>query len=432
MNNDKFIPEEKKNPERSVAQTNDFATPDPQHIVFAPVTRGSRQGDVSIHSSFNSLALNEDPFRSVATATRPQIHNRLMEGEYIPETYSGKQQSVKAEPVSLVTQITESSDIIFSDEEPPVPKFGYIEMHNHVRSDQKPSFILDHAYAGLKKLGVDCTVQPLKFKISADAYHAGAKLSFVVRLYTHDDSCPNPRKAKGRYILEMQRRSGDSVRFAELYRSLVVYLEENHVLSETVFTKQSSPVHPVHAAPFDIDVEQAGETIKCLKQMASSTYLDVKIEAYCCLAHFSQEPTLHDVLIDEGVIELFCTVLTEHNENLRRCGVTGLANLTNSRELNCRELVSKGIVQQLIESLAASLRESRSTPQITRQGTRLLLNVASCVGHDMIPQNSSTASELLNLLTCSSDEYVRQDVNRLRDALQLQDATAPPGLGRVF
>jgi hypothetical protein len=414
MSDENFIPEEKKTNERCAsASDDDFSTSDPQHIGLPPITRGSRHGgDISIQPSLASLALQDDAYRSVQVASRPQLSMRL-ESDFNPSMYVGKQ----ADTSSSIDVAIQEEVVVFTDDEPPHPKFGYIEMHNHVRSDQKPSFILENAYAALKRLGVDCSVQAQKFKISADAYRAGAKLSFVVRLYTHDESCPNPRKAKGKYILEMQRRSGDSVYFADLYRSLVTHLEEQHVLSETVFTKQSSPVHPVHAAPFDIDVEQAGETIKCLKQMAASTFLDVKTEAFCCLAHFSQEPTLHDVLLEEGAFDLFCAALTESNENLRRCGVTGLANLAKSREPRCRELVRQGIVQRLVDSLCDSLRESRSTPQITREGSRLLLYVAQSVGREMIPQDPTNASELLNLLSCQSDELVRSNAHSLRQAI---------------
>ncbi len=105
----------------------------------------------------------------------------------------------------LVCRLQQYPDITL-EAQPPCPRFGLVEPHSHARSNEIPSKLLNSCKVYLLSRGVDCVLDRDKFKISADAYRRGAKLSFIVRVYTASEQCPNPRNSQGKYVLEVQRR----------------------------------------------------------------------------------------------------------------------------------------------------------------------------------------------------------------------------------
>jgi len=263
-----------------------------------------------------------------------------------------------------------------SASEPPAPKGGYIEPNYNANLSplRSPSETYQELMRNLSQQQVDFCEFPAKYKLNCAAYFEGAKICFKVRIYTVSHGGK-------RYVVEFQRRSGNTLRFGEIFRDAMIYLYSKDLLAEgfevppdNLPSLSSVPRPPMHT-------DKALGTVKILLQMATSTYQDVRCEALRSLSEISSEEPLRVVLSKEGVVDVFLDYCSEECEDAFRCAISGLANLTMDDD--CRSVVvatpkSKEIVQHLVKLLdkkGVNGEYAGFTPQIIREIARFLVNL---------------------------------------------------------
>jgi len=319
-----------------------------------------------------------------------------------------------------------SSTLPSADEqtEPPSPKGGYLEPYYHNFTVAKPQDVLQATETSLRDNSCDVESKPHKFKLVCATYQGSGKISFKVRIYRVKATPGVPTEFGSgvdgvgtRYCIEFQRRSGDCVRFSEIYRAAMSALSSRGFVRVNIPPSPKSPFAP--SVPTELEVSKLGDTVKFLVQMASSEYCDVMVEGMRTLCDLSSDASAKQTLIAEGVFDLFLSNCGNELEDVNRCSLTGLANLAESRPQQCSDLVSKGTVRSLIRNIKD---KSCPTPQIVRETTRLLVHVSEQVGRDMIQTGAAEdAQRALQELMCSSDPVVRHHADQLQQFVGADD-----------
>jgi len=298
--------------------------------------------------------------------------------------------------------------------EPPSPKGGYLEPYYHCFALARPQDVLEAVSGNLRDQAVDVEPRPQKFKLVCAGYHGSGKISFKVRMYRVKPAPGSPVADGGvdgtgsRYVLEFQRRSGDCIRFSEIYRAAIAALNARGYVRVNIPSSPKS--HLSSSVNTQLEVSKLPDTVRFLVQMAKSEYCDVMSEGIRTLCDLSADSAAQPVLIAEGVFDLFLTNSDNEMEDVHRCSVTGLANLATKREPQCKSLVSHGCVRSLIRSM----KDQSSTPQIVRETARLLVSISEQVGRDMILTDEAEAAKALQDLMCSPDPVVRQHADNLQ------------------
>jgi hypothetical protein len=339
----------------------------------------------------------------------PFSKNLLDQPHHHQHQHDGFSKELFVTPMLEVLPSAASSD----RPDPPAPKGGYLEPLHHVLCSEgaDPTHLLLNCLDCLRAQGVDCVAKDAKFKIDCSAYYEGSKLTFKVRVY----SLPKPK-----YCLEFQRRSGNSMRFSQIYRASLLHLDSRRLLAEEAISclPPSAPV-PVAAPSFD--TAKAADAVDSLRQMASSSYIDVGFEAVRALSELASDPSLQPTLLAGGILEVFIQGVRSESEDLRRCAVTGCANLADRHAPACRELVRGGCVRLILETIknhGADGQPKDYTPQLVREMARLLVNVRKELGRDMIVSAQSEAVQAHEKMCHSSDAIVRQHADMLSDILR--------------
>jgi len=311
----------------------------------------------------------------------------------------------------MLESLSFSSSVDVRD--PPPPKGNYLEPLHHVHCAPGVNPLEVHAasFKNLMEQGVDCVPNEAKFKIVCSAYHEGSKLVFKVRVYT---------LAERKYCLEFQRRSGNSMLFCQIYRVCLGELFNRHLLAADS-VPSVAPLPPLavsRVAPFDSS--KAAEAVTSLRQMASSSYVDVVCEGVRALSELAADSSLQVVLLKADVLEIFVRGMQSDSEDLRRCGVTGCANLVAKQAGACRQLVQMGCVQRILETIQAEGADGRAknyTPQLVREMARLLVNIHTELGREMVASVPHEAREAHKKMCLSSDAVVRQHADVLSNVL---------------
>jgi hypothetical protein len=284
------------------------------------------------------------------------------------------------------------------ERDPPPPKGNYLEPLHHVycAANANPLEVHGASFKSLVAQGVDCVPNE-------------SKLVFKVRVYTLPER---------KYCLEFQRRSGNSMRFCHIYRTCLGDLVTMGLLCDDALSSVSPlpPLMSSRVAPFDSS--KAADAVTSLRQMASSTYVDVVCEAVRALS----DSSLQVILLQGGILEIFIKGMQSDSEDLRRCGVTGCANLVINQANACRELVRVGCVRRILETIQTEGADGGAknyTPQLVREMARLLVNIRQELGREMLTASVSNEAQLAHEKMChSNDAIVRQHADMLSDILR--------------
>jgi len=273
---------------------------------------------------------------------------------------------------------------------PPEIPGGYVEPLYHFVSNCSPSQIISTLETALKGHDIDKIFQQKKFRFKCVTYVSGAKLPFFVSVFR---AVPHHQQQK--FVIEFQRRTGCVIHFSNIYHRLKKECEDRGIvegssasatvgISLTASSSQSTSTvtiaQTLSPLPFISDhkpnFDHAKKTIECLLQMASSEYVDIKQNSLQLLSELSKDPTMAHALIEGGGSEWLMSFLSNCNEDIKRCALTGLANLTQQKqEPLCKKIVESGLIHTL-----ALLALQSQTLQIVREASRLLLNLANTLG----------------------------------------------------
>lgn len=352
------------------------------HGLAQPVaTRGL---DLSYEPN-RGLDVQSSPFKDVSI---PHKDNVSSYGDF--HQYNSKQTQIQAQ-VQVQPQA-----------QAPIAVGGYLEPHYHFysqTSDNLMKKVRDVLNAAKREFHIDIEEITEKFRFNCEYYSAGGSsyIPFVVRIFRVNH---RPELA-----VEFQRRKGDQVQFFKIYQTCMSHFNQMGVVFDPdAQNRRESRFAPKHE---EISPEQSQETIQCLLQMLSSEYVDVQSEAIQALTELAAGAAMRHALIQSGAVSLLVKASQSNCEDVHRCAVTSLAHLTSIADA-CAVVSKEGGLDAAIK-LASTTR----TPQVQRECTRLLSNVAQTLGKNAFSTCTSEISSLRRL----SDATAIAHVNSLMSAI---------------
>jgi len=139
--------------------------------------------------------------------------------------------------------------------------------------------------------------------------------------------------------------------------------------------------------------------------MSSSECTDVKSNAMEAISELTADVKVQEIIIEEGCVDRLMSMLSHKHEDIARCCLTSLANLTEKkREDVCGRLVSGGIIRSLIVLVKSD------TAHIVREASRLLCNLAVTLGKKLLDDD---LPKILNVLMCSVDHTTKSYADRV-------------------
>jgi len=282
---------------------------------------------------------------------------------------------------------------------PPVP--DYVDPFYHFLCTAAPSEVFSSVAASLKRNGVDVQPKPEKFRMKCTSYPNGSMVDFVVRIYSKD---------KTQCMVECQRRKGDVVPFANLFKTLKHQMDPK--TRDSALVVQTTRDEEMNSG------EHSQETAQCLLLMASSHFVDVKSKAVEALANIScHDRHMQEVLIKQGSLDVLldgCSKF-DQSEDVHRPALTALANLCEGRADVCRTIADKGL--RCLSQKYTCPKEN--CPQVVRECARVLCNI----GHNCMKEqlgNVDCLSSAIHNLSRSQDPATLQRAHELEDCFELE------------
>jgi len=184
---------------------------------------------------------------------------------------------------------------------------------------------------------------------------------------------------------------------------------------------------PTNLPPVDVSPTSASavqKSVDSLVEMAMSDCTDIKSQAIQMLCSLTSESAYCDALVNcAGGVKSLLNCLAHKNEDVHRCALTALANLTDAKK-------RQGVCGSIIESPAfGSVMDAHvSSPnrQIVREAARAIANVADSVGFSRNGSgsgsrsgglNAAVVSRAVDVLTGSADSATRFHADRIAEAL---------------
>jgi len=385
-----------------------------------------------------SLAFGEEPlYRSLSQESSPS-------SESVPNLSSQKSSvrsfGVPSASSSAPKQASKLDDSLFSSfkpvsladavssqpapiQPPPVPG-NYLEPSHHVISRHDPHVL----YAAIGQIlllartttrNIDFVSFPDQFKYKCTAYSQGElAIPFIARVFLLQSD-----QNGAKYAIEFQRRKGDSFLFSEIWTMTKQYLQSKNLIESSSKSSSSSSSSSASSmstslkrtVPLDEEITDAHvkNTIKCIHQMLASDCADVKVQAISALTKLTvSDSKVQLLLIEEGVVESFLTHTQSSVDDIHRCAVGGLANLTNSRESVCKSVAEKGGIKNI-----CSLAKGSDILQVKRECLRALLSLCTVLGAALY--NDQELLDCVRHLASSQDSTIKEKATQLSHILHM-------------
>jgi hypothetical protein len=294
--------------------------------------------------------------------------------------------------------------------EPPEVPGGYLEPCSHFISRSSPARLFSElktcfeTQQCLATGKIDLTtVKPEKFKLVCVAYKPGeCSLPFMARVFALD------RDGSGkRYAVELQRRSGDVLHFWDVWSVCRSYFVSKGLTQAVKAPSVARPPPP----QLDVEVtpEQIQSTVQCLREMALSDCIDVKSQAIQALSKLSiADSRIQRVMINEGCVDTLLKSIDCKLEDVHRCAVSALANLSHDNVSVCEFIARKNGIK-----LVCSLVTTSKTLQVHRECLRMLNSVLKSASASVDQEVLKAVKRLCH----SSDRELSKNADCLFEAL---------------
>jgi hypothetical protein len=299
---------------------------------------------------------------------------------------------------------------------PPPVLGGYLEPNRHFYTNAQPTWIMTAIRKTLSELDIDFDQDRSGFAFSCRAFHLACKVSFAIHVFS------SSKNSKGDWIVEIQRRCGDVVRFSQTYGLILESLKNENVFETQVESRSSAdetaqssqqswggasslgmgwtplPLPDLDDLEFsDDDMEADAEAVAALVSMSASAYIDVSMQGLEALADMSQDCKAHAALIEADSVPMLIQRLESKDGNIRRCAATCLGNLAACSD------VASSVVDQIDRVLRLCDCNCRQT---AREASRLLAAVVAS-NKERVRCNDSVNACVTHLL-CSADSPTRK------------------------
>jgi hypothetical protein len=214
----------------------------------------------------------------------------------------------------ISTQLSEIKEQLKQVSETPVPDLpSYFEKYTSFETCHIPRQIFEQITEALELLSAEFKLLGSRHQIQGSFCEKYNSTKFKVNLF----------KNKDRYLVELQRVSGDSMTFNILYQKLMKKLlaVPNSVcrpLNPTIESKYAlNSSDKEFGLPPANNVTLDQFSLQPLKLMAESKYVDVAREGMKTLAQCSISPQNHRLLANQ-CLDLFYSLLSSQDEDLAR------------------------------------------------------------------------------------------------------------------
>jgi len=304
--------------------------------------------------------------------------------------------------------------------EPPFAPANYVETSS-VTAEAEPSYLVTVLLTVLRRMGVDCVVKHEEFRLACCALKGCSRLTFSARVWRLEQL--QDKGSSGQYSVELQRRAGCALHFAEVFRQAKAALAQENVLVASVGASDALDAAAPPPLEASVTAEQVKQTVAALSKMAGSKCVELKVQGLAALADLTADSSRQSQLVELKVLDMLLTELclasaanastnastASEDADIARCAVTGIANLCRDRaDKLCPKLQQCGAVKTLL-----ALAKHKST-QLVRETARLLSIVATALGTKVL-DNEFKAT--LKLLMGSSDPKAREYVSQVLEQL---------------
>lgn len=276
---------------------------------------------------------------------------------------------------------------------PKEPCFLDVFWHVDVVAGILPSVVMAELRSLLRGNGVDIVVE--NYRLKCVTYARNARLPFNVTLF---------KKSDGRLGIEFQRRVGDVLYFGTLYRRVVTELKRKGIVPKVPSDLEDQESFDPFASAEEI--KTLGRVVMCLKAIASGSQ-EAQVAGLVSLANDSEEAPIVRLCMENKIqwVTLLTRFVRSNVEDVHRCAVTILANLSGGRQGDywrevCR--ISATLLPDLL-TLCGS-----ECAQVVRETARLVANLVESQCVDLL-----TAERFVATLTKVDDDRIRGQVARI-------------------
>jgi len=240
------------------------------------------------------------------------------------------------------------------------------------------------------------------------AYKPGEpSLTFFARVWRGE-----PDGKGKRYAIELQRRTGDTLHFCEIWGLMKRHFIGKDLVESARKESRGFPkkrVAPV-LAEIEVTPEQIKSTLNCLVQMASSECVDVKCQAIQALAKIAiSDCRSKEQMACENCLNILVASIESKMEDVHRCAVHALTNLIRTSADIGKAIADKGGVKKVCE-----LVQNTETVQVHRECFNFLESILSKLGAKSMDED---VRKTLKLLSASKDLELQQKALNLKKTL---------------
>jgi len=277
-------------------------------------------------------------------------------------------QSFKSKEAPVAVKVIGSPK---SEEDEPPRAPSHIEPNYHFESTSNPMNLFYVIGEVLKAADVHYKEKVFQFKYKCVCYRDCGSIPFDVRMFSIASTSDK------KYAVEFQRRKGDVIQFASMYRELKDVLAANGHVAELP--------RPSSRPAFDLDLpdfpeeeptsEEYEETVSCLVAMFDSQCVNIQSQAIQALAQLSRGTEAAQRAVFQCGWSVFVSGLSSSVEDIHRCAVSGIANLLqDNREVG--EYIEKthGLVATIVALVSSEVL------QVARECARALANLGKQIG----------------------------------------------------
>lgn len=354
------------------------------------------------HSATWAAHQHNDAFHSFAAPTKKL---ELQELTYQPTSFAT---TAAYAPIQAAMEL------------PVVP--SHVERYTAFYSAAVPAVILKALRIGFQTMSdmrVDFAEETSKGKFRAQAFTEDFEsIQFIARVYKTGAAAPAP------FLVEFQKRSGDSVAFFRLFQKMLKSCASiHHGPYETSFAVAGMTIAPVHSStpsflsgPLALPSLQHAvrldlPAVSSLCNMVSSDCIETKRESAKCLANVSaqsglfppslerQTSTPSAIAASKAIWAAVVNILTSGDRECARLGASILRNcLVKDEEMLLENLeTDRSVVQHLLQRLQQDSEEDCfETREIKRQVAAVLTTLANKKGVVYLDSIQRDASSILH------------------------------------
>lgn len=361
------------------------------------------------------------PTRSLGVSVSSHTAMHSNEGTFV-ETYPwyGEQQSQPQYTSSVQRKVSRSTDYREEYREtsasktiykpPPVPEFALSKTHFSLEFNSANQLL-----ELLNLILDDQTSYGLQFEANFEKceftcyYIVGSKhCKFMLSVYD------NSATKKDSFLVEAQKRNGDSAPFRSIFETIKVCCMTSPSLTIGVRESFSNSIPTPCKSCWDAE---SVEGLIPILNMARSRMIDTQLEGARLLCEISSDDACHEFLCANGVVDIMKAIIedTQSIEWAKQHAVLALVNMCD--QINCQEAIIKAGVLPVLLRLATD--GPCQSAELRRLSVVILAKISSRVAEKVIAHiDSSDLRKWMGAVDSLKDKKIKLQAEIVRTAFR--------------